>query len=239
MTRKIILHGGGMDGHPEGIPAIVNHFKGCQRVALIPYARANHDKALAFTRDLVPEVRFFGVHTMKDPRDAVANADGIWVMGGNSFSLVNQLHAYGLIEPVQRMVEQGIPYGGTSAGANVAGPTICTTNDMPIIRRLLSLDGFELVPFQINPHYLDANAKPADFCGHTREQRIAEFLEENDVPVLGLREGSWLTVNSAAMRLDGTLPAMLFERNKQPRELPAGSDLSTLLTVTPRFIGGD
>jgi dipeptidase E len=100
---------------------------------------------------------------------------------------------------------------------------------------LRSLDSFGLVPFQINPHYLDANAMPAGFRGDTREARIKEFLVVNDVPVVGLREGTWLIVNGLGMRLNGGSPAVIFERGKQPREVPPGSDVSSLLTVVPRF----
>jgi dipeptidase E len=234
-SRNLLLNSGGLAGHPEGVPAIVGHLKGCRRVAFIPYALADHDGSLALMKSPVPGVNFVSVHTAEDPASAIASADGIWVMGGNSFRLVDELHRRGLIGPVRAAVAGGIPYGGASAGANVAGPTICTTNDMPIRRHQTSLDSFELVPFQINPHYLDADALPPGFRGETREQRLAEFLEENDVPVIGLREGTWLTVRGSVMRLEGSRSAVLFERGKKPREMPAGSDLSHLLTVVPRF----
>jgi dipeptidase E len=233
---RLILNAGGMSGYPGGVSAVVAHFSECRRVALIPYAYVgDHAEAMRFTQDLFPEIPFVGVHTSDDPREVLSAADGIWVPGGNSFVLTDQLHARGLIDPVRRMAESGIPYAGSSAGANVAGPTICTTNDMPILRAPRALTSFGLVPFQINPHYLDADVMPPGFKGETRHRRIEEFLALNEVPVVGLREGSWLTVHGSHMRLDGGSSAVIFERDKPPTEAPPGSDLSWLLTVTPRF----
>ncbi len=225
-----------MAGHPEGVQAVISHFDGCKRVAFIPYAFVgDYDEALRTMKKLIPGIPFAGVHKGRHPLAALARSDGVWVMGGNSFVLADQIQAFNLIEPVREMVDSGIPYGGASAGANVAGPTICTTNDMPILRMPRSLDSFGLVPFQINPHYLDATAMPTGFRGETREARIKEFHAVNDVPVVGLREGTWLKVNGWVMRLDGGSPAVIFERGKEPRQVPPGSDLSSLLTAVPRF----
>ncbi len=232
----LILNAGGMSAYPDGVAAVVAHFSGCRKVALIPYAYVgDHSKVVTLMQNLFPEIPFVGVHTVADPRDVLSAADGIWVTGGNSFVLVDQLHARGLVDPVRRMVASGIPYGGSSAGANVAGPTICTTNDMPILRAPRSLTSFGLVPFQINPHYLDASAMPPGFKGESREKRIEEFQDLNDVAVVGLREGTWLTVDGSQMRLRGGSAAVVFERNKPAIEAAPGSDLSSLLKATPRF----
>jgi dipeptidase E len=235
MPRKILLSSGGSSKHPEAIQPVIDHFAGCRKVAYIPYALADHDASLATGRRIFPGVEFFGLHQTADPKRALESADGIWVMGGNSFRLVHHLHELGLIEPVRALVAAGVPYGGVSAGSNVAGPTICTTNDMPIIRQPRSLDAFDLVPFQINPHYLPASAMPKNFGGETREERIAEFLEENDVVVIGLPEGTWLTVNGDVMRFNGAGNAALFERGRKQQTVKPGTDLSLLLTATPRF----
>lgn len=232
----LILNAGGIAAYPEGVRAVVEHFSGCRKVALIPYAYVgDHSEAVKFMQGLLPGIPFVGVHSLANPRDVLSDADGIWVVGGNSFVLADQLYARGLIQPVRRMVESGMPYGGSSAGAIVAGPTICTTNDMPILRTPRSLASFGLVPFQINPHYLDASERPPDFQGETRQRRIEEFQMLNDVTVVGLREGSWLTVHGSQMSLQGRSSAVIFERGKPPLEPQPGSDLSSLLTTNPSF----
>ena len=232
----LILNAGGIAAYPEGVTAVVEHFSGCRKVALIPYAYVgDHSEAVKFMQELVPGIRFVGLNGVADARDVLLDADGIWVVGGNSFVLADQLHARGLIDPVRRMVEAGIPYGGSSAGAIVAGPTICTTNDMPILTTPRSLTSFGFVPFQINPHYLDPSAMPPGFKGESRQKRIEEFQALNDVAVAGLREGSWLTVHGSQVRLQGRSSAVIFERGKSANELSPGSDLSWLLTTTPQF----
>ena len=138
-------------------------------------------------------------------------------LGGNSVVLADQVFAHGLLDPVKAMVERGVPYAGASAGANIAGPTVCTTNDMPILMNIRSLAGFNLVPFQINPHYLGASDMPAGFRGETRAARIKEFHQINDVPVIGLREGTWLSINGDVMTLKGTAPAS-FLSAARPKE---------------------
>lgn len=130
-------------------------------------------------------------------------------------------------------VRDGLPRMGASAGTNMAAPTLRTSNDMPIVQPP-SFETLGLVPFQINPHYLDPD--PAStHKGETREERLTEFLEENDVPVLGLREGSWLRVDGDRAHVRGARPARLFTRGAEPQELLPGSDVSGLLTTAPRF----
>jgi dipeptidase E len=134
---------------------------------------------------------------------------------------------------VRSAIDRGIPYFGASAGANVASPTIRTTNDMPIVQPP-SFVAFDLVPFQINPHYVDP-PPPEARIGETREERLNEFLEENDVTVVALREQSWLAVDGPSMHLRGTGGAVLFRRGAEPRQLTGGTDLSRLLRETPRY----
>lgn len=139
----------------------------------------------------------------------------------------------GLRDAVIEAARDGLPYMGARAGTNMAAPTLRTTNDMPIVQPP-SFETLGLVPFQINPHYLDPDPD-STHKGETREERLTEFLEENDVPVLGLREGSWLRVEGRQARVQGARPARLFTRGAEPRELPVGSDVSHLLTTAPRF----
>jgi dipeptidase E len=207
-------------------------FYGRREVLFVPYALADHD---AYT-DAVAEafahsgVAVRGLHTVPDPLAALAAAEAVFVGGGNTFRLLRALQRGGLLAALRAAVERGARYGGASAGTNLACPTVRTTNDMPIVQP----DGFAalgLVEFQINPHYLDA---PPDstHMGETRAERIAEFLEENDVPVLGLREGAWLRVNGAAMVLRGR-DAVLFRRGREAEELTVGTDLAPVLGERP------
>ena len=218
----------------RGLPSS-NTFAVALRAVMIPYAQSDHDRATArFANGSTPlGVEITGVHTADDPAAAIGAADAVFVTGGNSFRLVNALHRLRLIEPVREAIERGVPYYGASAGANVACPTIRTTNDMPIVQPP-SLAAFNLVPFQINPHYIDP-PPPEARVGETREERLREFLEENDVTVVGLREQSWLEIDGPSMRLVGTGGAVLFRRDAEPEQLRGGADLSALLLETPRY----
>jgi dipeptidase E len=179
-------------------------------------------------------VRVVGLHTVSNPRAAVAKADVLYVGGGNTFRLLRAVQSLGLLATVRRRVAAGeLRYLGSSAGTNHACPTIRTTNDMPIVEPR-SFEAFGLVPFQINPHYLDADPT-STHMGETREQRLVQFLEENDVPVLALREGAWLRRRGQKLTLHGTSDARLFRRGKPATEYSPGKDLSFLLRATPRF----
>lgn len=168
-----------------------------------------------------------GIHTFRDPAEAVFQAEAIVVGGGNTWQLVKMLHENHLMSPVRERVLAGIPYIGWSAGANVACPTLRTTNDMPITDPL-GFDTFNLVPFQINPHYLDVN--PENHAGETREQRILEFLEVNPgITVVGLREGSMLLREGNRLELLGSRLIRVFNRGIPPRELSPSDDLGFLL----------
>lgn len=171
--------------------------------------------------------RVKSIHNCDNPLAEIAGAQCIVVGGGNTFHLVAMMHQTGIMQAIREKVLAGTPFIGWSAGANVACPTLRTTNDMPIIQPL-SFDCLKLVPFQINPHYLDAN--PAGHGGETRQQRIEEFLIINrSIPVLGLRESSLLEVNGRKMILKGSKPMRLFRYGAEPIEIEPDSDLSQLL----------
>jgi dipeptidase E len=233
MHRRLLLHAGG-DG-TSARPAVIEHLRGARRVVMIPYAQRDHDRATArFSEWLTPHgIEITGVDTADDPAAAIAQAEAIFVTGGNSFRLVTALHRLALIDPVRAAIDAGIPYYGASAGANVACPSIRTTNDMPIVQPP-SFNAFNLVPFQINPHYIDP-PPPESRSGETREERLREFLDDNDVTVVALREQSWLEVDGPSMRLVGTGGAVLFRRGAEPGQLTGGADLSALLLETPRY----
>ncbi|NSC24545.1 dipeptidase PepE [Streptomyces albus subsp. chlorinus] len=216
---------------------IAGHLAGVRELLFVPYALADHDgytaKVAAFMDGLGVRVR--GVHTAGDPRALVSGAQAVFIGGGNSFRLLKSLQERGLVTAIaQRVREDGVPYMGSSAGTNMACPTLRTTNDMPIVQPA-SFDALGLVPFQINPHYLDPDPASAHM-GETREERLTQFLEENDVPVLGLREGTWLRRTGEALELGGVASgARLFTAGAEPVEYAPGADLSRLLTATARF----
>lgn len=197
------------------------------------FARHDHDAYTAVMAERMASlgVQVLGAHAASDPGEAVQQSDAIIVGGGNTFLLLRDLQRFGLIEPIRERVADGVPYFGASAGSNVAGPSIRTTNDMPIVET----DGFaalQLVPFQINPHYVD----PAQVrVGETRLERLQEFLEQNDATVVGLREPSWVLVNDDQMTLCGDGGGVLLQRGNEPASLAAGADLSDVLTRPPIF----
>jgi dipeptidase E len=167
------------------------------------------------------------IHHSSDPVEAIRGAEVIVVGGGNTFQLIKMIQDNGLIGPVRKSVLAGTPYVGWSAGSNVTCPTIRTTNDMPILEPE-SFESFNLVPFQINPHYTDAN--PPGHAGETREDRIMEYLAANPgETVLGLREGCMLSVEGDHMRLIGPRPVRVFRFNEPPVELDHSHDFSEFL----------
>jgi dipeptidase E len=206
-------------------------FKNTDEITFIPYARAggvSHeiytDKVKFAFRKIGKSVK--GLHEFKNPIEAVTRSKGIFVGGGNTFVLVNQLYKNHLIKPLRDAVLSGTPYLGTSAGSNICGLTMNTTNDMPIVYPP-SFKTLALVPFNINPHYLDPDPN-SKHMGETRETRIQEFHEFNTQPVVGLREGSFLMVKNDDIILQGSLSARIFEANKTPYELKSNSSLNYL-----------
>ena len=228
------VHGGGYLAH--AMEAIDEFLAGRKTLHFVPYAIQDHD---GYTRAVQEGlvglgVKVVGIHEKGDPRRAVEDAEVLFVGGGNSFRLVKAVREFGLIEPVRRRVAAGeLSYMGSSAGTNMACPTIRTTNDMPIVQPD-SFDAFNLIPFQINPHYVDADPT-STHMGETRMDRIREFLEENDVAVLGMREGAWLRERGADLHLGGPNGALLFRRALDPEPFEPGADLSFLLGLQPRF----
>lgn len=198
-------------------------------VAFVPYALADHDAYTATVAGALGPLglQVVGVHT-GDPVEIVARAGVVFVGGGNTFRLTVALYRTGLIAAIPAAVSDGAGYLGSSAGTNVATPSLRTTNDMPIVQPP-SFETLGLVPFQINPHYLDP--VPGDtHQGETREERIRQFHEESDVPVLGLREGTWLRRRGDRLTLDGEpAGARLFRAGREPVELSTGANLSFLL----------
>jgi dipeptidase E len=221
------LHGG--DYLDYLLPELQLHFKDCKTILFIPYARPggiSHDEytakvALAFAKI---NIAVKGIHEFKNPASAIQDAEGIFTGGGNTFLLVSQLYKNNIMAVLAETVKNGTPYLGTSAGSNICGLTMQTTNDMPIIYPP-SFQTLGLIPFNLNPHYLDAD-KQSTHMGETRETRIQEFHAFNTVPVLGLREGSWLDVKGEKITLKGDLSARLFRQNQIPEELQSGTDLS-------------
>lgn len=235
MARLLLIsnstqHG---SGYLEHCAATVAEFfaaeGGAREVLFVPYALKDVDGYAATARRAFEGFghRLVSVHEAADPIGAVREAGGLFIGGGNSFRLLSRLYAARLVEPIRERVRAGMPYMGTSAGSNMACPTIRTTNDMPIVEPP-SFEALALVPFQINPHYLDPDPG-SRHMGETREQRIREFHEENELPVLGLREGGMLHVDGARMELLGPPAARLFRRGEAPVEHASGSDLSFLL----------
>jgi dipeptidase E len=205
-------------------------------VTFVPYALADWDD---YADRAIAALGSFGIeavsaHRSGAPERAILEADVVMMGGGNTFRLLDSLYALGVIDELSRRVREGATrYVGASAGTNVACPTIRTTNDMPICHPP-SFAALGLVPFQINLHYIDAD--PAStFMGETRDERIAEFLEENDCEVLALYEGSWLRVSGETAWVTGK--ARLFQRAGSYTFLE-GLDASGLLHLTPRFDGG-
>ncbi|MCB0447952.1 MAG: dipeptidase PepE [Gelidibacter sp.] len=206
-------------------------FKDIQEILFIPYARPggiSHDDYTKKANEAFSKIgiKAKGIHEFENPIEAVQQAKGIFTGGGNTFVLVNQLYKNNLIEPLKDVINTGTPYLGTSAGSNICGLTINTTNDMPIVYPP-SFKTLGLVPFNINPHYLDPVAN-STHMGETRETRIQEFHAFNSQPVVGLREGSWLSVKDSSILLNGELSARIFEYNKQPYEVATGTDLNNL-----------
>ncbi|REE79849.1 dipeptidase E [Lutibacter oceani] len=214
------------------LPELSELFKGVHEILFIPYARPggkSHDEYTEIVKNAFEKIniRVKGIHEFKNPIDAVNNAKGIFTGGGNTFLLIKQLYDNKVISSIKNVVENGVPYFGTSAGSNITGLTIQNTNDMPIIYPP-SFNSFGFINFNINPHYLDPDPT-SKHMGETRETRINEFHTLNKIPVLGLREGSWLQVKGSKLTLKGPLFARLFQQGKQPVELAPESDLSFLM----------
>lgn len=210
---------------------IARFFDGVDEALFVPYAAVSfsYDEYERRVAERFNEIgiRIRSVHREADPVMAVRGAKAVVVGGGNTFALIKSMQDLGLLAPLRERLAEGMPYVGWSAGSNVACPTIRTTNDMPIVEPA-SFEAIGVVPFQINPHYLDAN--PQGHAGETREQRIMEFIAANkNVYVAGLREGCMLLFEDGRLTLKGPKPMRIFRYGEPAREVSAGDDLSFLM----------
>lgn len=207
-------------------PVLKTHFDEVEEILFIPFARpggiSHQDytqKAAEGLKSCVNSVK--GIHEFKDMKKAISDAKAIFLGGGNTFLLVKQLHELDLMQTLKLSIEKGVKYLGTSAGSNICGVSIQTTNDMPIVYPP-SFKTLGILNFNINPHYLDPDTS-STHKGETRETRIKEFQTLNPETVVGLREGSWIKINKLEITLEGDLPARIFEPGKQPYELNPGN----------------
>ena len=242
MAPRILLlssstvSGGGYLDYAE--PELRDFLGRTPKVVFVPYALHEQESYTARVRARLAPVGYEveGLAANSSAAVVVARADAIFVGGGNTFRLLKALYDFDLLDAIRSRVAAGVPYVGSSAGSNVAGPTIRTTNDMPIVQPP-SFNALDLVPFQINPHYLDPGPG-STHMGETREERIQQFLEENDTPVLGLREGAWVRVEGQRCTLGGFAGARWFRRAAIPDELISGATLALPSAAWRKSSGG-
>ena len=203
-------------------PVLTKHFKDVSQILFVPYARPSGLTHAEYTGKAKEGLAFLdadliGLHEFKDPSQAIQSAEAIFVGGGNTFLLVKTLHNLHLMDVLKKKVLSGTPFLGTSAGSNICGPNMQTTNDMPIVMPA-SFETLGVIPFNINAHYIepDLNSKHK---GETRRTRIKEFQIFNDINVLGLKEGSWLEANQDSIALKGKLDAVWFEPGQEPKTI--------------------
>ncbi|MBF9252647.1 dipeptidase PepE [Pontibacter sp. 172403-2] len=236
MSRNLLListsttHGTGYLEHAED--EIKKLLQGKKSLLFIPYARPgsiSHKDYTSKAREAFEKwgINVTGVQEHSDALKAVNEAEAVFIGGGNTFLLLRQLYANHLVKPLQERAAKGMPYMGTSAGTNVAGKTIGTTNDMPVVH-VKTFDALQLVPFNINPHYQDPDPD-STHMGETRETRIMEFHNHNTQPVVGLREGSMLRITGDKIALLGPLPARVFLQGQKPMEFKPGDDINFLM----------
>ena len=210
---------------------IKNLFSGCKKILFVPYARPSGISHLEYTEKAKNVFKILNLeiidYTNEDLRQSLEKCDGIFIGGGNTFLLLDKLYQYSLIDILKNKIDSGIPYLGTSAGTNICGITIGTTNDMPIVH-VKSLEALGIIDFNINPHYLD----PIDgfeHMGESRETRINEFHKFNDQFVIGLREGSYLQVEGDDIYLKGLKHAVIFKKENEKFEIENGFNLKNII----------
>jgi dipeptidase E len=220
------LYGSGYLDHAED--EIRSFLGDIKRVLFVPYALFDRDTYAATAQKRFQKMGYdlTSIHTATNPVQAVKDTEAIFIGGGNTFRLLKTLYDFDLLGPIRERVADGMRYIGSSAGSNVAAPTIKTTNDMPIVQPP-SFDALGLVSFQINPHYLDPDPN-SKHMGETREERIRQFLEENDTPVVGLREGAMLRIENGETILRGSTGARIFRKGVEPIELLPGAQLDPI-----------
>ena len=220
------LFGSGYLDHAE---AEIRDFLGnVKSVLFVPFALYDRDAYAAMARERFQKMGYGleSIHTVTDPQRAANDAEAIFIGGGNTFRLLKALYDADVLRTIRRRVADGMPYIGSSAGSNVAGPTIKTTKDMPIVQPP-SFDALGLVPFQISPHFLDPDPN-STHMGETQEERILQFLEENDTPVAGLREGAMVRAENGSHILKGSSGARIFRKGHEPVETKPGERLDHL-----------
>jgi dipeptidase E len=220
------LYGGGYLDHAESeIRSFLGNVKG---VLFVPFALYDRDAYTSMARERFQKMGYGleSMHTTTDAQQAVNKAESIFIGGGNTFRLLKALYDTNVLQTIQNRVAEGMPYIGSSAGSNVAGPTIKTTKDMPIVQPP-SFDALGLVPFQISPHFLDPDPN-STHMGETQEERILQFLEENDTPVAGLREGAMVRAENSSHVLRGSSGARIFRKGHEPVEAKPGEQLDHL-----------
>jgi len=217
-------------GYLDHVEQQIKSFLGyATKILFFPFALHDRDTyaAKAKARFAAMGYSFEAAHAVSDAREAIEQTDAIFVGGGNTFRLLKALQDLDLLDPIRRKVKDGAPYIGSSAGSNVAGPTIKTTKDMPIVQPR-SFDSLGLVPFQISPHFQDPDPN-STHMGETQEERILQFLEENQTPVVGIREGAWLVCENSAVTLKGDAGARIFRRGEAPVEAKPGDNIVDLV----------
>jgi dipeptidase E len=226
LISNSINHGQGFLDHV--IHEIDGFLGEVRSLAFIPFAQKDREGAAGRVRDRLAEIGVEVATVTADEagRNLLRNCAAAFTGGGNTFRLLKTLQEAGMIQILAERGPAGMPYIGSSAGTNIATPTIRTTNDMPIVQPA-SFDAIGLVPFQINPHYIDAHL--ATHMGETREQRLKEFHEENETVVVGLREGAWIRVEGGKATLGGANGARIFRRELEPEERGSGDELGDLL----------
>jgi dipeptidase E len=217
-------------GYLDHVEQQIKSFLGTARkVLFFPFALFDRDTYAAQmkARFAVMGYSIETAHAVSDPHQAIEQTDAIFVGGGNTFRLLKALQDLDLLDPIRRRVRGGAPYIGSSAGSNVAGPTIKTTKDMPIVQPR-SFNSLGLVPFQISPHFQDSDPN-SKHMGETQEERILQFLEENETPVVGIREGAWLVCEAGAVTLKGEAGARIFKHGERPVEARPGDNIIGLV----------
>ena len=226
ISNSTVYGRGYLDHVEQPIKSFLGH---PTKILFFPFALHDRDTyaAKAKARFAAMGYSFEAVHAVSDAREAIEQTDAIFVGGGNTFRLLKALQDLDLLDPIRRKVKDGAPYIGSSAGSNVASPTIKTTKDMPIVQPR-SFDSLGLVPFQISPHFQDPDPNPTHM-GETQEERILQFLEENQTPVVGIREGAWLVCENSAVTLKGDAGARIFRRGEAPVEAKPGDNIVDLV----------
>src|SRR4029450_348311 len=217
-------------GYLDHVEQQIKSFLGsAKNVLFFPFALFDRDAYAAATKARFAAMGYSieAAHATPDLRKAIEQTDAIFIGGGNTFRLLKALQDFELLETIRWKVKGGAPYIGSSAGSNVAGPTIKTTKDMPIVQPR-SFDSLGLVPFQISPHFQDPDPNSKDM-GERQEERILQFLEENETPVVGIREGAWLVIENGVVTLRGQTGARIFRRGHAPVEVGPGTEISKLV----------